>query len=47
MEPIGKRPGVLQAQRGHPELNLGDSEDEAAYRDGDHVHRKPKKAGRS
>lgn len=41
-----KRSDVLQAQRGHPELNLGDSDEETAYREGDQRHPKRPKAGR-
>ena len=43
---LGKRSEVVQAQSGHPELNIGTSEDEAA-RDDRHV-REPErqKAGR-
>jgi hypothetical protein len=43
---LGKRSDVLQAQRGHPELNLGDSEEEAASREGDQPNPKRPKAGR-
>lgn len=32
---LGKRSDVLQAQCGHPELNLGDAEEEAAHQEGD------------
>jgi hypothetical protein len=32
---LGKRSEVVQAQRGHPELNLGTSEDEAARDSGE------------
>lgn len=44
---LDKRSEVLQAQRGHPELNFGTAEDEAAAR-GDYVKGNPKrtKAGR-
>ena len=41
-----KRSEVLQAQRYHPELNLGDADEEAAYREGDELNRKRPKAGR-
>ena len=41
-----KRSDVLQAQRFHPELNLGDAEEEAAYRDGDELNPERPKAGR-
>ncbi|PYQ77906.1 MAG: hypothetical protein DMG02_02310 [Acidobacteria bacterium] len=43
---LGKRSDVVQAQRGHPELNLGDSDEEAAYREGDQRNPKRPKAGR-
>jgi hypothetical protein len=43
---LGKRSEVLQAQRHHPELNLGDSDEEAAYREGDQRNPKRPKAGR-
>lgn len=43
---LGKRSDVLQAQRGHPELNLGDSAEEAASREGDQPNPKRPKAGR-
>jgi hypothetical protein len=36
----------LQAQRHHPELNLGDSEDEAASAEGDQPNPDRTKAGR-
>lgn len=41
-----KRSDVLQAQRGHPELNLGDSDEETAYLEGDQRNPKRPKAGR-
>jgi hypothetical protein len=41
-----KRSEVLQAQRNHPELNLGDADEEAAYREGDQRNPKRPKAGR-
>jgi hypothetical protein len=41
-----KRSEVLQAQRSHPELNLGDSSEEAALREGDQLNPKRPKAGR-
>jgi hypothetical protein len=41
-----KRSDVLQAQRGHPELNLGDADEEAAVREGDLINPKRPKAGR-
>jgi len=31
---LAKRSDVVQAQHGHPELNLGDSDEETAFRDG-------------
>ena len=43
---LGKRSDVLQAQRGHPELNLGDSDEETASREGDQRNPKRPKAGR-
>jgi hypothetical protein len=42
---LEKRSEVLQAQRNHPELNIGTAEDEAA-RGGDLENPKRKKAGR-
>jgi len=41
-----KRSEVLQAQRYHPELNLGDADEEAALREGDERNPKRPKAGR-
>jgi hypothetical protein len=41
-----KRSEVLQAQRFHPELNLGDADEEAAVREGDEPNPKRPKAGR-
>ena len=41
-----KRSGVLQAQRDHPELNLGDTDEETAYREGDRLNPQRPKAGR-
>jgi hypothetical protein len=41
-----KRSAVVQAQRDHPELNLGDAEEEAALRQGDERNPKRRKAGR-
>jgi hypothetical protein len=41
-----KRSDVLQAQRGHPELNLGDADEEAAFREGDELNPKRPKGGR-
>jgi hypothetical protein len=43
---LGKRSDVVQAQRGHPELNLGDSDEEAAWREGDQLNPHRPKAGR-
>jgi hypothetical protein len=43
---LGKRSDVVQAQRGHPELNLGDADDETALREGDQRNPKRPKAGR-
>jgi hypothetical protein len=43
---LGKRSEVLQAQRGHPELNLGDADEEAAFREGDQLNPGRPKAGR-
>ena len=43
---LAKRSDVLQAQRGHPELNLGDSAEETASLDGDQLNPKRPKAGR-
>jgi hypothetical protein len=43
---LGKRSDVLQAQRGQSELNLGDADEEAAYRAGDPHNPKRPKAGR-
>jgi hypothetical protein len=43
---LGKRSDVLQAQHGHPELNLGDAEEETAFREGDRPNPKRRKAGR-
>jgi hypothetical protein len=41
-----KRSDVAQAQPYHPELNIGDSEEEAAFREGDELNPKRPKAGR-
>jgi hypothetical protein len=41
-----KRSDVVQAQRGHPELNLGDADQEAALREGDLISPKRSKSGR-
>jgi hypothetical protein len=43
---LGKRSDVLQAQRDHPELNLGDTDEEAASAAGDRLNPKRPKAGR-
>jgi hypothetical protein len=43
---LGKRSDVVQAQRGHPELNLGDADDEAALSEGDQRNPTRPKAGR-
>jgi hypothetical protein len=43
---LGKRSDVVQAQRGHPELNVGDADDEAALREGDQRNPGRPKAGR-
>jgi hypothetical protein len=43
---LDKRSAVVQAQRGHPELNLGDADEEAARREGDQRNPKRPKAGR-
>jgi hypothetical protein len=43
---LAKRSDVLQAQRGHAELNLGDADEEAAFRDGDRLNSGRPKAGR-
>ena len=43
---LSKRSEVLQAQRHHPELNLGDSNEEAAAREGDQRNPRRPKAGR-
>ena len=43
---LGKRSEVVQAQRHHPELNLGDADEEAASREGDQRNPKRPKAGR-
>jgi hypothetical protein len=43
---LAKRSDVVQAQRHHPELNLGDADEEAAHRDGDVRNPKRPKAGR-
>jgi hypothetical protein len=43
---LDKRSDVVQAQRHHPELNLGDSGEEAAHMEGDERNPKRPKAGR-
>jgi hypothetical protein len=43
---LRKRSEALQAQRYHPELNLGDADEEAAVREGDELNPKRPKAGR-
>jgi hypothetical protein len=43
---LEKRSEVVQAQRHHPELNLGDADEEAASRDGDQLNPHRPKAGR-
>ena len=43
---LEKRSDVVQAERGHPELNLSDSDDETAWRDGDEPNPRRPKAGR-
>ena len=43
---LAKRSDVVQAQRHHPELNLGDAEEEAAASDGDQPNPNRPKAGR-
>jgi hypothetical protein len=43
---LAKRSDVAQAQRGHPELNLADSDEEAAAAEGDHRNPARPKAGR-
>lgn len=43
---LGKRSEIVQAQRGHPELNLGDADEEAALREGDQRNPERPKAGR-
>jgi hypothetical protein len=43
---LGKRSEVLQAQRGHPELNVGDAAEEAASADGDRLNPGRPKSGR-
>lgn len=43
---LAKRSDVLQAQRHHPELNLGDTDEETASREGDQPNPRRPKAGR-
>lgn len=43
---LSKRSEVVQAHRNHPELNLADSDEELAYREGDQPRSKRHKAGR-
>lgn len=43
---LSKRSDVVQAQRHHQELNLGDSDEEAASREGDRPNPSRPKAGR-
>jgi hypothetical protein len=43
---LGKRSEVVQAQRNHPELNLGDTDEETASREGDTLNPNRPKAGR-
>jgi hypothetical protein len=43
---LGKRSEVVQAQRHHPELNLGDSGEEAAALEGDQPNPNRPNAGR-
>jgi hypothetical protein len=43
---LNKRSDVVQAQRDHPELNLGDSDEEAAHAEGDRLNPNRPKAGR-
>jgi hypothetical protein len=43
---LEKRSEVVQAQRHHPELNLGGTDEEAANADGDQPNPKRPKAGR-
>ena len=43
---LGKRSEVVQAQRGHPELNLGDWDAEGAASDGERPNPDRPKAGR-
>ena len=43
---LGKRSDVVQAQRGHPELNLGDSDEEYASTEPDVPDEHRPKSGR-
>jgi hypothetical protein len=43
---LDKRSDVVQAQRGHPELNIGDTGEEAASAEGDQRNPERPKAGR-
>jgi hypothetical protein len=43
---LEKRSEVAQAQRHHPELNVGDEQDEAAHDEGDRMNPNRPKAGR-
>jgi hypothetical protein len=43
---LNKRSEVLQAQRGHPELNIGTPEDEAVRDEGERRNPLREKAGR-
>jgi hypothetical protein len=43
---LAKRSDVVQAQRNHPELNLGDADEEAASSEGDQPNPERSKAGR-
>jgi hypothetical protein len=43
---LGKRSEIVQAQRRHPELNLGTSEDEAARNSAEERNPHRPKAGR-
>jgi hypothetical protein len=43
---LDKHSDVVQAQRGHRELNIGDSDEEAAADDGDKLNPRRPKAGR-
>jgi len=43
---LAKRSDVLQAQHGHPELNIGDTDEETASAGGDRRNPQRPKAGR-